>query len=225
MSRERFVTFSRQLIPRVVDGSKTMTRRIAKLRDPSQTHAEHDDDGWPMYSDEHGVWHREACPYGAPGTRLIVREDAWMFCERVPNGVTKLGRPKWRYVPLHEAPVLYCADHPERPTPEVEHPETENQWGWRFKVARFLPRWASRLTLEVVDVRVERLNRISEEDAMAEGCESNAVVTEDGSDYSGSYACDRFAILWESIYGPETFDSRYVWAVTFRVLEGARVAA
>ena len=72
-----------------------------------------------------------------------------------------------------------------------------------------MPRWASRITLEIVSVRVERLNNISEDDAKAEGVEPYAPD-------DGRYV-DGYKSLWESINGPESWDlNPWVWVVEFK---------
>ncbi|MEM8668775.1 MAG: hypothetical protein AAGG48_14740 [Planctomycetota bacterium] len=98
--------------------------------------------------------------------------------------------------------------------------------GYRWRPSIHMPRWASRITLEVTDVRVERLNDISEEDAKAEGLESeiqyldamNGSVCFRGSPDLNWNPCPEasFRELWESINGKGSFDSRWVWAVTFK---------
>ena len=103
------------------------------------------------------------------GDRLTVKESAWMWCEKRPNGTTPKGRPKWLYAPMPNAPVYYTADHPKKPTLAVVSPTTGNEWGWRLKIGRYLPAWASCLTLELTRVRIERLHDITEADAWAEG--------------------------------------------------------
>jgi hypothetical protein len=81
------------------------------------------------------------CPYGEIGDRLRVKEAAWMWCERRPNGKTPTGRDKWWYVPLRQAQVIYAADHPQKPRVGVVSPDTGNEWGWRLKIGRFLHAW------------------------------------------------------------------------------------
>ncbi len=83
---------------------------------------------------------------------------------------------------------IYRATRPSYPGP------------WKSSI--HMPRWASRITLEITGVRVERLQDISEGDALAEGCSSTAVVHEDGEDYTGHYASEDYRDLWESINGP-----------------------
>lgn len=101
----------------------------------------------------------------------------------------------------------------------VRHAQTWNQ----NPVAQppNMPRWASRILLEITDVRVERLNDISETDALAEGFTSTAQLTALGDDYTGLYASDLFAETWQSIYGAESWNANpWCWAITFRRIEG-----
>lgn len=155
----------------------------------------------------------DVCPYGGSrGDLLYVKEAAWMWCERIPNGTTPTGRAKYRYEPLRSAPIRYVADHPERPALDVVSPDTGNQFGWRYKVARFLPRWASRLTLEITDVRVERLQDISEEDAECEG-----VTPATPQEQTGARHKPAFRHLWEEINGVDSWVANpWVWVVEFQ---------
>jgi len=91
----------------------------------------------------------------------------------------------------------------------------------------FMPRAASRITLEITDVRVERLKDISEADAKAEGCEQvgveTGVVDVNGNPQEiGSYAAGYYD-LWETINGPGSWDANpWVWAISFkRIQQGA----
>ncbi len=159
------------------------------------------------------------CPYGGPGTRLRVKESAWMWCERVPCGVTRTGAPKYHYVPMRDAPIHYAADCSSRPTATIPSPTTGNHWGWHLKIGRFLPAWASRLVIEVESVRAERLQEITEADARDEGIDAAAPMN------FGGGAVAAFQALWESIHGPGAWAANsYVWVVSFRVLEHERLA-
>jgi hypothetical protein len=84
-----------------------------------------------------------------------------------------------------------------------------------------MPRWASRINLEITGIRCERLNEISEADAIAEGCVSTAVVCpDDPHDYLGRFASEAFQTLWESINGPGSWDvNPFVWVVEFKKRE------
>jgi hypothetical protein len=227
----RPILFSAPMVRALLAGTKTQTRRIVKLKDQSLPLALgfwEDGDGkcvdkdGPRWSFGHRVpgdpqnmyvHERVMCPYGQPGDRLRVKEQAWMWCEKRPNGKTKTGRAKFLYVPLRAAPVIYCADHTQKPGTSVVSPETGNVWGWRCKVARFMPAWASRITLEITGVRVERLQGISDADAFAKGIQQSV---NDGVSGDGT-ARGAYRALWESINGPGSWDANpWVWVVEFR---------
>lgn len=136
------------------------------------------------------------CPYGQPGDRLWVRE-------------TFLLRNQGKS-------VIYKADYDP-----VEAAGISGMYGgWRPSI--HMPRWASRLTLEITEVRVQRLQDIKEEDAKAEGIDTS-VVDPSPTGISGIraknyvHAKDFFADLWRLMYGHENWDSNpWVWAITFR---------
>ncbi|WP_420465564.1 hypothetical protein [Panacagrimonas sp.] len=144
-----------------------------------------------------------ACPYGMPGDLLWVRET-W-------------GRDD------EDGKVFYRADvSHEDDTDNFENCRLEGAPGYRWRSSIHMPRWASRLTLRITDVRVQRLQDISEKDAAAEGVERDS----DGwFDYlmPGTQCCtnarDSFRTLWESINGPGSWDADpWVWCVSFDVL-------
>lgn len=139
----------------------------------------------------------DLCPYGQPGDRLWVRE-AWAThacLDKVP--------PR----DLVYQDVVYLADGQPRKG--------------KYRPAMFMPRWASRILLEVVAVRVERLQDITEAQAIAEG------IMRDGEGWCGYESGPWFASpigafrsLWESIHGPGSWDANdYVWVIEFRRLQ------
>jgi hypothetical protein len=126
------------------------------------------------------------CPFGQPGDRLWVRETWGLARMECPSNCTN---------PEH---VYYKADWEEEGSGPVEK--------WRPSI--HMPRWASRLILEVVSVRIERLQDITYEDARAEGAEQ----CNEGLDHS-------FCLLWDSIYtklGQRWRHNPWVWAVEFK---------
>ncbi len=231
------ISFMTVMIRAALAGIKTQTRRTVKNPDyfgcltgdcPHQTQAECD------------AALKVQCPYGQVGDLLTVKEAVYLWCERRPNGATPTGRPKWLYVPMREAPIHYAADGP-KPTTDIVSPDTGNVWMWKHKVARFLPRWASRLTLRITDVRVQRLQDISHEDALAEGCRGRSYEQDDGAPWckvcrttgwvrnscGGETECGcvdggvrEFRCLWESINRFGSWEENpWVWALTFEVIK------
>lgn len=171
------------------------------------------------------------------------RADGSMWAERCPYGVIgdKLWcRETWRAVELKDGTdgIRFAADHSfqriestalaaERWVVAYDNGRHFDRW----RPSIFMPRWASRITLDITNVRVERLQDISEEDAKAEGVEPVVTLRKV---YPSKLAADvehrsyreGFADLWRSINGAESWDANpWVWVVEFRRLEQARSAA
>ncbi|QRI88699.1 hypothetical protein JQN63_20425 [Delftia lacustris] len=207
--RERPILFSGPMVRALLAGTKTQTRRVVKPQ-PDSTHS-----GFPYWNvgGYRASWCRSAadggplvpanpllCPYGQPGDRLWVRETFGHF-ERNEN-----------FKPGCE--VFYRADGN---CLELEP--------WRPSI--HMPRWASRITLEITGVRVERLQDISEADARAEGIECMAgdpecgyrnYLDQTGQDWSLSPR-ESFQSLWESINGPASWSANpWVWPLDLRRL-------
>lgn len=194
---DRPIIFSAPMIRALLDGRKTQTRRLFKVPAGS-------------YVEQGRVWAMtDGCPYGdaalpyRPGDRLWVRE-AWRveqcFDDRSPDEL-----PNGEIVARQ-----YEADCVRRFWKYAHLPVG------RYRHAIHMPRWASRLTLLVNEVRVQRLHEISAEDAAAEGIpfEADALAP-----YEWSVA--RFADLWNSIHGPGAWDSNpWVAAISFDVQRG-----
>ncbi|MBT9513309.1 MAG: hypothetical protein IV104_13260 [Acidovorax sp.] len=239
--KERPILFSGPMVRALLDGSKTQTRRVVKptrgrpidflgggpIGGPDWNNPEcwgyehHDSATWvllrPSGEPDDAQY---PCPYGQPGDRLWVRESfAHMY--------------RGNAQPEKRAPedVAYMADNL---TPD---PYVYGSW----KPSIHMPRWASRITLEITSVRVERLQDISEADAMAEGitrlppppppqtfsgpnrftlggmgvgaCAGSVI-------WNAATAQDLYRRLWESINGPGSWDANpWVWAIEFRRLQ------
>lgn len=222
--KERQILFSAPMVRAILTGTKTQTRRAVK----PQPEAEHGGEPYWFVGGYRAWTYRSTtdllrkggnvlpCPYGQPGDRLRVKEAAWMWCERRPNGTTKTGRQKWLYVPMRAAGIWYAADHRTKPNINVVSPDTGNEWGWRLKIGRFLPSWASRITLEVTGVRMERLQDISDEDCLAEGIYPTRTGLYPGSPRAA------YQQLWDEINGSSSWDANpWVWRVEFKRLGGA----
>ena len=157
VSRERPILFSGEMILRILAGEKTQTRRVVKpqpdgafegpgVYQPTVVGRDGEErEGEPVCGiySPDGEWGIK-CPYGKPGDRLWVRETF-----DAPPGST------------NPNDVVYRADYTA----------SEPQHTWKPSI--FLPRWASRITLEITDIRVERLQEISEVDAQAEGAQGS----------------------------------------------------
>lgn len=224
--RERPILFSGEMVRRILDGTKTKTRRIVQSPAKNMQRAgmqviKHRAPGDPWYRDHvwsmrnrMGVWgdytHEKFlafCPYGEPGDRLWVRET-WGL--RAPLDLTDWHRGSVRGSTsdvLEAWELDYAASFGPNQEPCF----------WRPSI--HMPRWASRIVLEITDVRVERLQAISEEDARAEGVtlESLRGTPAEGAQSIGCYRT-AFAYLWDSINGrraPWSLDP-WVWVVSFR---------
>ncbi|MBS2913079.1 hypothetical protein KFV97_13905 [Klebsiella pneumoniae] len=211
--KERGMIFNGEMTRAILDGRKTQTRRPIKWKQTRFTEIGEREDGskWPWSEDaEHACdfWH--PCPFGAVGDRIWVRET---FC---PVDDTQYGGEKW-------------VDYRATPRYEASHPA-----GWdcapndaealKWRPSIHMPRWASRILLEITDVRVERLNAISQEDAQAEGMELTGWrPTYSDPDSGGEVMTpyDNFAELWSSIYGDESWKANpWVWVIEFKRVEG-----
>ncbi|HIF2624405.1 TPA: hypothetical protein ACXZQ2_004351 [Salmonella enterica] len=200
--KERGMIFNGEMVNAILSGRKTLTRRPIKWKQTRFTEIAERDDGslWPWAEDcERGgdIWF--ACPYGEIGDRIWVRET-FRVHSRATDVATLVYRASvqnsWTEQ-THRVPVAVCNKPatPEKWTPSIH-----------------MPRWASRITLEITDVRVERLNSITESDAEAEG------VTDTGF---GDLLVDGFRYLWKSIYGDDSWQANpWVWVIEFKRVEG-----
>jgi hypothetical protein len=188
--KERPILFSGPMVRALLAGTKTQTRRVFKS--PRRK------DGLQLLPDvlaKIGVG--AASPYGQPGDRLWVRET-WA----VPHRYDHLGPSN---IPVKGVPTHYAA--------------TEDRGGLMWRPSIHMCRWASRLTLEVTGVCVERLQDISEADAIAEGLRRTDV----GAWLPGP--CDHpewaYHQLWDQINGAGSWDANpWVWVVEFKRAEG-----
>lgn len=209
------------MVRSLLGGRKTQTRRICKNQPYGNGFAFEGDDylchndhlppsamlmdvyrgGKYLYATSNMEGWEAECPHGQPGDRLWVRE-AW----RAPTGIFD-GMPPRDIRP--GTPIRYEADG--------LNSSTTFSTG-KLRPSMFMPRWASRITLEIVSVRVERLQDISEADAQAEGWTRRPEVSTDPQVHKEA-ARDWFMDLWESINGAGSWDANpWVWVVEFRRL-------
>ncbi|MGU7800820.1 hypothetical protein ACV2ZF_26720, partial [Escherichia coli] len=119
---------------------------------------------------------------------------------------------------------LYRANYPEHVPSHYENVPPADEVRWTPSI--HMPRWASRILLEITSVRVERLNAISEEDARAEGIIDGGCLNCGEPEPCGCAnpvpdATDAFAYLWQSIYGQENWNANpWVWVIEFKRVKG-----
>lgn len=226
--KERPIIFNGEMVRAILDGRKTQTRRIMKKQPVLNGN---------LYEVFGAAWSKGVtsvpavpghslstrCPFGEVGDRIWVREtfaafDAdWKFP----------GRPH---------------DLKDGPWPNVIYPASgSGVLPVTLRPSIHMPRWASRITLEITGVRVERLNDISHEDAGREGVHTEVL---DQTVVARNYAAEdeffqfwsesmphyvemnelfraSFHSLWQSIYGEESWQANpWVWVIDFRLIEG-----
>ncbi|EOL9362774.1 hypothetical protein ACNAAH_000349 [Escherichia coli] len=227
---ERGMIFNAEMVRALLSGRKTQTRRIMKVQPESNQlglllitdSTKHSDIGKYHWAESNATGNHVrsklfSCPFGAVGDRIWVRET-WSsdFANYYPNDR-----------------VWYAADNNRRLDIEVVDgvrgiysPESDVHVPFRWQSSIHMPRWASRILLEITDVRVERLNAISEEDARAEGIIDGGCLNCGEPEPCGCAnpepdATDAFAYLWQSIYGQENWNANpWVWVISFERIEG-----
>jgi hypothetical protein len=207
--KERPILFLAPMVRAILEGRKTVTRRPVKA---TKAHADgfmmlDHGKGWRPYnafgdfaSDHEGMEYPIACPYGKPGDRLWARETCFI------NDYREASVPEQERANYD---IHYRADG------ITDFEGEEELIRWRPSI--HMPRWASRILLEVTDVRVERLQDITEEQALAEGIKKHSdggYHVEDGKHYSDS-PVESFACLWSSV-GGDWDANPWVWCVSFK---------
>lgn len=207
--KEKPILFSAPMVRAILDGSKTMTRRVVKVKDVAEYmgccdetwHFKPEHNGKHLFDTKDGEIF-SLSPYGQPGDQLWVRET-------------------WAYR-LDYSRIYYRADQ----NLAAEFNRLDDKW----KPSIFMPRKHSRIDLLIKLVRVERLNDIDELDATHEGIKS---FTKDGVGFKfglegWNWSCQNghpfmcsnpvlaFSELWESINGKGSWDANpYVWVIEF----------
>ncbi|CAA0348542.1 morphogenetic protein [Klebsiella pneumoniae] len=211
---ERGMIFNGEMVRAILDGRKTQTRRIVKLQPDEDGLAKVTNGPWVDTSERN-----YRCPFGDVGDRIWVRETFqgplfdYEQMEAYLEDSSRFEKPEF---------CQYAADGGHRP--EYQDADDNLRHGWRPSI--HMPRWASRIMLEITDVRVERLNAISEEDARAEGIIDGGCLNCGEPEPCGCAnpepdATDAFAYLWQSIYGQESWNANpWVWVIEFKRVEG-----
>lgn len=206
--KERPILMSAPMVRAILEGRKTQTRRILKHQPP--------DDSYRLY--------RNVCATD----RKIANKTHWLKEGAIPGSVAD-GKQPYFTRPFQPGMRLWVKEAISKPfhldaeakkfTGFYKESDPDRRVTWVSPI--FMPRWASRITLEITEVRVERLKGISEADAKAEGCQPLTLadggwVPLSGTDWIGGYRR-----LWQEINGPGSWDlNPWVFAVSFRRIEG-----
>jgi hypothetical protein len=218
--KERPILFSNEMPAAIKEGRKTKTRRVAKfvpLEDglnlnfsglspghyftgvPTSGHVLHSRRGDGVWETRTGILHS---PYGVPGDRLWVKEAHWLRGSWGPrDGTTKSGRQRMQFLR-----ALINAPGPRFDRPDATAARDGSK-GWVYRHARYMERRDSRITLDVTDIKVERLHDITDDGAIAEGAPVHP-------DFTPRFW---FEALWCSLHGEESWAANpWVWVVGFK---------
>lgn len=227
--KERPIIFNAEMVRAILDGRKTQTRRIVAnvqpdncltLRKPTKTKG-------GMHTHVIDAPKHDLCPFGKVGDRLWVRETWWQAGYGI-RSYPEADEFSW----CGSRRVHYAADGNPPNEPNSDYPKGLRNGNfsaaapntvWKKRPSIHMPRWASRIMLEITDARVELLNSISDDDARAEG-----VAWSDGAPNEIFLptqlvieAKDEFTRLWKSIYGEDSWRSNpWVWVIEFKRVEG-----
>lgn len=220
--KERGMIFNVEMVRALLDGRKTQTRRIIKDctvgRDPISKFIKIGKKFIGCYPEDVPELIRECCPYGVPGDRIWVRETWGVVSHELDeDGRIQPWTPDRPATAIHEMPfgngyysghAIYAADGDFTWGDDDGYEDGRSCW----KPSIHMPRAASRILLEITDVRVERLRSMSQDDARAEG-----VIAASGPMEAGL----AFRELWDSIYGEESWKANpWVWVIEFKRVEG-----
>lgn len=225
--KERPILFSTPMVQAILKGTKTQTRRVVKPQ------PEFVADGIPFKMSgtipakgglpAQNVNTPIACPYGSIADVLWVREEHYRFghWEHDNTKKRKSGRQAWKFVP--DTDEIRYSDNPPSEYRKGRHHKDPSTPAWHRRLARFMPKAAARILLEITNVRVERLQQISAQDAIAEGIDYR-YDEETGYSYKhytkdkyGPSPVHSFQTLWHSINGEQSWNyNPWVWVVEFK---------
>jgi len=215
--KERPILFSAEMMRAILDGRKTQTRRPVKPQpDPKRIKEPVNVDGqWCWRNGWDGSLDGKFdCPYGVPGDRLWVRET-WCYATESlgvcpatayrADGAVKYH--KFEDATIPDGTEMFNAMHSDWP---------DNVTRWRPSI--HMPRWASRVTLEITDVRVESIQDISDDDCVAEGVDRNP-KSDDGRITCGRPLGTFIDCVWNPIYADKGMGwdaNPWVWVIEFK---------
>ncbi len=248
-TKERPIIFSGEMVCAILDGRKTQTRRVIKPQPPCDCDVQPEEmskrtpEGWQA-AGHSGQWWcpcctgdwQPRCPYGVPSDRLWIREafvTGWpteggevMYCDEDGND---LPEHVW-----YRADLRHFRGDPLRRGWRSDRGAVMDGWtdedgghqdNIPWKPSIHMPRWASRILLEITNVRVERVQKISESDAYAEGITEADIQAVSRRNRKKPGAILAFWDLWNSINAKRGFGwdgNPWVWVITFKRVEAAR---
>jgi hypothetical protein len=216
------ILFSTPMVQAILNGTKLQTRRVVK--------------GKALEWITTGMLPPDVltrpdtfiCPYGEVGDVLWVRESFYQYGFWRKNGLTKTGKQKWKFIADNAYTSIAYNDNP----PSSIFKNSQRVLGWYKRSSLFMPKEACRLFLKIKDIRVERLQDISEEDAISEGVLKDVKLPVENfqtrllyRDYKGDTsgcadARSSFMTLWKSINGEQSWNENpWVWVIEFERIE------
>lgn len=250
--KERPIIFSGDMVKTILDGKKTMTRHLVKFKDfttdsITPLHIELAEGRYCLFNERNGwLIGYPKCPYGKIGDRLWVREaytvtgwncdDGSVYIKYLADGHEQYfdNETDEMECAIDSLVASVCKELDKRKVPMLNDEAYDcslDENKPRNRSPMFMPRFASRLLLEITDIRVERLNDISDEDAVKEGLRilpaSGRYVVSPGDQYFSSASHDAvevFSWLWDSINAKKGYpwsSNPWVWVVEFKVVEVA----
>ncbi|GKW24356.1 hypothetical protein PEC311524_19500 [Pectobacterium carotovorum subsp. carotovorum] len=212
--KERGMIFNAEMVRAILDGRKTQTRRIIKNQPFDRSQYRHDHqieiisgraengdevDGLYAYTKSTGGTWSAKCPFGQPGDRLWVRETSGLQVRRDALG----GTGEFR---------VYRASNPDA----IRFTTASGKiYPIKWIPSIHMPRYASRILLEITDVRVERLKHIPRDGIIAEGYPAERAT--DGGEYDPFLW---YRDLWESIYGAGSWQANsWIWVIEFKQIK------
>jgi hypothetical protein len=249
--RERPILFSGEMVRAILDGRKTQTRRVVK---PQPTSGHGLQPMWgtspgenPVDFGEKYLWREvgpdypddetddRRCPYGQPGDRLWVRETwAASFYWPMAGGWRQR---QWRDVPaanrlpgddtfvaFRATDSVHGCEGKRVDAVACGAADREDGSKWRWRPSIHMPRWASRITLEITDVRVERVQAITADDCIAEGIASRGMDRNGPNIASALMYLDDYKNLWDALNAKRGYGwdvNPWVWVLSFRNLDAS----
>lgn len=231
--KTRPILFKTEMVEAILRDDKSETRRPVKMTELATlaigniTRPPVVGMGHARWADDTGNGWNAWCPYGQRGDLLWVRESCWILGTWKRNGKTKTGKDAWRFDPDYMRKVRFDEPPKDEQCTKLEGPMP----GWCHRPSIHMPRWASRLRLEVTYVRCQRIKSMNDLEAIAEGVTSTNFFPCEGYPLSVGYMLGRndgksllypepteaFRAGWEAMHGAGAWNRNdWVWVIGFK---------